>query len=402
MTISRRQFILGSTAAGAAGLASYTFQRGLRIPPFHWEPNHMALKMGSLNHQTNQLLLLPATTEQKSYWRATTPEPNLVLQSSDKRETILEVQNLSAKAVLSVTGADHEERISGTQREIKLKLSAEKPTSLSWQLENQDDGISFAAIGDTGGDLELGWCMQRASGLGADFLLHLGDFNYQEGDYQRTIDYFKTAEIPTYVSIGNHDFHDSGGIYGRFISEIGPLNQVFEIANTRFLNIDTAAGFFPISSGHRGRLFSTLQQQKVVNTIAFTHCPLVDPDSNSHHDIGSEKERAWLIKQLHAVGVSSLLCGHIHINDRRTIANIDQLIVGQGLGHQDLLVGQDHSKMAIGNIDRSGKFQIELADLAMPMELHCHPRSDSVKNSLIGSEHQQLIETVERACAQRS
>lgn len=402
MAISRRQFILASSAAAAVGLAGYSYRRGLRLPPLHWEPKLVVPDLGSLKHQENHLLLLPTATKAISSWRATAPEPRLVLNNPADLQTTLEIQNLSPRVILIVDGADHEEHINGSRRQIKLNLHAEKSATLTWKLAAPESAIKFAAIGDSGGDLELAWCIQRASQLGADFLLHLGDFNYQDGDYQRAIDNFNSSEIPVYVSIGNHDFHDNGGVYGRFLSEIGPLNQAFEVSGNRFINIDTAAGFLPISGGQRGQLFSALRQQKVINTVAFSHRPLIDPDRETHHDIGSAKERAWLIKQMRSIGVSSLLCGHIHINDRRTIAGIDQIIVGQGLGHQDLIVGKDHSKIAIGKINRQGTFEIELDDLAMPMELHCHPRSRVVKQSLLGGQHETLIRSIDQACNLRS
>lgn len=402
MSISRRQFILAASAAGTLGLGAYSYRRGIRIPPFHWEPKAAKPNLEPLRYQSDQAIVLPNSTILQSFWRATEPQPKLSLNSLRALETNIEIHNISPKAILRVEGADYEEQISGTQRNIGVKLSKNKTASLSWSLPVIENGLSFASIGDSGGDLELAWCINRAKQLGADFLLHLGDFNYQTSDYQSAIDHFKNAELPVYVSIGNHDFHDNGGVYGRFLNEIGPLNQAFEIAGNRFVNIDTAAGFLPLSGGHRGKLLKTLKQQPPINTIAFTHCPLTDPDPKSHHDIGSDKERSWFIDQLRSIGASTMLSGHIHINDRRTISGIDHLIVGQGLGHQDLLVGQDHSKIAIGKIDNAGKLELELADLAMPMELHCHPRINTVKESLRGSEHAPLIESIERACLERS
>ena len=402
MSISRRQFILGSGATGALGVAAYSYKRGIRIPPFHWEPKTKQLSLGVLKSQQDQILLLPNSNQSNSFWRATAPEPKLSLSTSTNLVCTLNIQNLAANARLVANEVEHEEVISGTQRTLTLSLLKDEVAKLSWTLPVTDNGITFASIGDSGGDLELAWCIQRAKQLGADFLLHLGDFNYQDSDYQSAINHFKHSDLPVYVSIGNHDFHDNGGRYGRFIDEIGPLNQAFEVAGHRFLNIDTAAGFLPLAGGQRGRLLQSLKQQKTINTIAFTHCPLQDPIPNSDHDIGSDKERDWLIDQLRSLGVSSMLSGHIHINHRSTIAGIDHLIVGQGLGHQDLLVGQDHSKMALGRIDKNKRLEIELADLAMPMEIHCHPRTDAVKNSLQGSTHEALIKSIEQKCAQRS
>lgn len=388
-------------AAGA-----YTFHRGLRIPPFQLEPSNPvanSLRLDDLVIHSDQFLLRSGNSLHSgndsniSHWRALAPQGSLAIYSPRKTEIALTLSNLSKRAQLSVQNADYQQFGQASQQVVKLAIEAQQTARLEWRWPAQP-AYKFAAIGDSGGDQEMAWCIERAVQLEADFLLHLGDFNYQAGDYQRAVELFNNAPLPVYVSIGNHDFHDQGAVYQPFLDEIGPLNSFFDLGDCRFLNVDTAAGFWPLSGGQRGQLFADVSAMPAKKTIAYTHCPLIDPDPQSDHDVGSERERRWLADQLNAVGADMLLSGHIHIKDRRSVMGLEQIIVGQGLGHQDLIVGQDHSKMLIGEVSSDGELTTELADLAMPMELHCHPRTNPVKQSLKGGEREALLQRVDQAC----
>jgi len=67
------------------------------------------------------------------------------------------------------------------------------------------------------------------------------------------------------------------------------------------------------------------------------------------------------------------------------------------------MANQDISKMAIGQVDSDGSVSYRFANLAMPMELHCHPRTDFVKDSLIESDlNLDLIESINQACLKTS
>lgn len=258
----------------------------------------------------------------------------------------------------------------------------------------------FAAIGDTGGGQELAWCINRAKQLGARFLLHLGDFNYQAGDYDSAISLLNNAPLPCFVSVGNHDFHDNGLIYPQFLQEIGPLNHQFSIGKTRFINLDTAANTLPFSAGHRGRLLQTAVDEKNLfnDTVAFTHRPLHDPIDDGTDSVGSKGERDWLVTKLKEANISTLLSGHLHVFDRRMALGIDNIIVGQGLGHQDLITNSDHSRIAIGQVSEDGAVSYQFPNLAMPMGMHCHPRTERVKKELRGGPHADLIREVDNAC----
>ncbi len=411
MKKSRRTFLSASALAlSGLGVGLYSHRRGVRLPTLHWDPlaisPHFQITKLEAAYGSELIQTTALSSELDASFRAFAPEPSLTLISKRAQTLRLQINNVVLDAELEVRSANNklthqvQEEVDGTRRILSVNLKANQELNLSWKLEAQQS-YSFASIGDSGGDKELAWCLQRAHALGARFLLHLGDFNYQAGDYARAIGLFNNSPLPVYVTIGNHDFHENGAIYDQFLREIGPLNNSFSIGKTRFANIDTAANFLPYAAGQRGALFETMRQQAdFTETVAFTHRPLHDPapEANNEHDIGSRGERDWLVNALKQVGAPTLLSGHIHIYDRTKFDGIDNIIAGQGLGHQDLIVGRDYSKMAIGQVDHDGKVTYTTADLAMPMELHCHPRIDPVKKSLLGGPHNDLIERVNQAC----
>jgi len=404
MLFTRRK-ILQATLLASLGLAGYSFNRGLRLPTLHWGPLDVArrFKIESIGQLAGSDLIVTSTlATQNASLRAYAPEPTLKIKFTHSGEFKIGVSNIASDAVLEVDSANAElsEQQNGISRTLKIHAKAKDVIELAWRLPPNLDSYTFASIGDTGGDSELDWCLQRAHALGARFLLHLGDFNYQSGDYQRAIELFRNSAIPVYVSIGNHDFHESGAIYDDFLREIGPFNHRFSIGQTRFVNIDTAANILPYGAGQRGKIVRELTNNThYADTVVFTHRPLHDPIEGSDHDIGSDGERDWLIKHLKKASVTTLLCGHLHIFDRRDFKGIDHIIAGQGLGHQDLIVNdKQHSKMVIGSVNSQGRVRYQTAPLSMPMGMHCHPRTDPVKASLTSPTHEQLLQKIDEQC----
>lgn len=380
------------------------------MPPLRWEPSALAdsfsFSWGSVTTAGLINSYAPVFTEADSLFRAYSPEPSLHLQSRESGTKVIAVNNIITDAELVIENT-HEQQIveekSGITRILRIDLKANQTFSCRWKLPNYES-YSFASIGDTGGGLELQWCIERAHQLGAKFFLHLGDFNYQAGDYDNTVRLLYEAPLPCYVSIGNHDFHDEVTDFPKFLKNIGPFNHYFAIGNTRFANIDTGASFLPVASGLRGQMFTELAEdsRQYASNIAFTHRPLFDPIEGSDHDIGNPNERDWLIDVLNQNNFTTLLSGHIHIYARGSMGGIDNIIVGQGLGHQDLITNSDYSKMALGRVDASGKVQFEFAPLSMPMEWHCHPRNDVVKQSLVDGPHAEAIKAIDEACVKQA
>ena len=400
----RRTFL--GAAAALFGLSAYSINRGLRIPPMIWEPRPLSKQSRVKGVQLDssgfiQTRIPVLDTPVSALFRAFVPEPELRLEASADQTLTLSLNNLSTEAELLVEGpssVEVSEEIEGITRVLTIKTGGEGVIWLRWQLA-KINGFRFAAIGDSGGQQELRWCIQRASDLGALFFLHLGDFYYTKGDYESSIEAFNNAPIPCYVSIGNHDFRDGKNLYQQFLDEIGPLNASFSLGGARFINVDTANNFIPYGAGQRGKMLRTLSNQAAaVSNIAFTHRPLFDPIEGSSHDIGSTGERDWLIKALQNCQVNTLISGHIHIHARATVAGIDNIIVGQGLGHQDLITNRDYSKMALGRIDSGGQLSMSFANLAMPWDHHCHPRNDVVKESLKDAPHKARIEALDKVC----
>lgn len=403
MKLPRRAFLL-SLLGGSAATLAYSAYRGVRLPTLDWDPRDPATAVevdNGLRALLNDLILVtPEDNTEIAHFRAFAPEPTLNLTCASGGKKKLLIRNLASNATIECSDPEAlvSHTIDGITHTVELEFSAQQQLELVCRLP-QTDSYSFAAIGDTGGDQELAWCLQRGHQLGADFFLHLGDFNYQPGDYRRAIDLFNQSPIPVYVSIGNHDFHEDGSIYDQFLSEVSPLNHAFTLGKTRFINLDTAANFLPFGAGSRGALVDTLKQDTTsAHSIAYTHRPLYDPLPGSHHDLGSDGERDWLIATLHELGVKTLISGHIHIYDRREVQGIDNIVVGQGLGHQDLLTNSDYSKILLGQVNAEGEIQLELAPLSMPFELHCHPRNEPVKESLRGGEHDAMMQVVDEAC----
>ena len=399
---SRRNILIGAGLA-TLGIGSYVYQRGLRLPTMHLDPlainNIIDLKNGS-SLIVSDLIQIQNRNNNDVSLRAFAPEPSISILAKHSGKVSLWLNNISPDAQLtSSLQSNHiSEQLNKTNRLVHIDVKANTEIDLKWVLPKVSN-YTFASIGDTGGDKELDWCIQRAEQLGAKFLLHLGDFNYQDGDYDRSVNAFYNSPIPIYVSIGNHDFHDQGAIYQQFLKDIGPLNNAFSIGKTRFANIDTAANVIPYGAGLRGEMFKRmLADNNYTDTVCFTHCPLHDPIPNSDHDMGSTGERDWLINSMKKVGAKTLLSGHIHIYHRSDFNGIDNIIVGQGLGHQDLLINGDASKIVVGSVDSNGAVSYTAEPLAMPLEMHCHPRVDPVKESLRDVQHSDILKKLDLAC----
>ena len=406
--LSRRKFFIYSGLA-TVGTLLYSYFRGIRYPVLSWESKKLSNTFSSEKFDATYTdLFHTSNSDTEKKFRAYAPEPKIQLSCNTDTDFKISINNIAKDAKLVVIDGNQEnitEQIVGITRQLTFSASSLDTFSLQWQLPELNN-YSFAAIGDTGGDKELKWCIQRAHQLGALFLLHLGDFNYQESDYENAIQSFDEAPLPCYVTIGNHDFHDSGLVYEQFLQRIGPLNHAFSIGKTRFINIDTAASVLPFGGGQRGRLMKELvaDKTKYNDNVVFTHRPLYDPmpvsvsgDTGSH-DIGNNGEREWVLKSLKKIGAKTMLCGHIHIFNRSKYEGIDSIIVGQGLGHQDLMANRDVSKMALGRVNSDGEVNYEFASLAMPMELHCHPYLQKVKDSIMHLSHADEIKNIDKQC----
>lgn len=377
---SRRQLLI---AGSSLGFGTFVFKQGLRYPRMGFEPENPAAKVVSTLVQIDLKDAVYTGQDEPIAIRAIAPEPQISINFKRGGTTHIMLSNVASNAELQIDGLginSVEEKKEGISRELLIKAATTKQVDLRWRLPNRD-AFKFAVIGDTGGGSELDWCLQRAHELEAQFLLHVGDFNYTNQDaspenrsdeYELSIQKFRRSPLPVYISIGNHDFNQSGLVYQRFLNELGPMNHAFELGGTRFINMDTAADFFPAGSGNRGKLASQLisSQEVYDDQLIFTHKPMQDPREGEDHGIGSASEINWLREQMSELNCNTLLNGHVHHSDERDLDGIHQWTIGEGLGHEDLVHKRQVSKLVVGQVERGNKINYAWHALGMPWELH--------------------------------
>ncbi len=378
MKINRRLLLASGLSLGmGAALGTYAWRRGLRYPALSFEPHSLPdqLETEFGNFFYTDLVHLTANTSKDQarlyteHFRAYAPEPKLNINGKGKPLSF-SVNNVSeaAKLVLKTKASiDLSEQIEGITRIVEVKPTNQQ-FELHWQLP-EGETRRFAIIGDTGANAELGACINRAQELGADYLLHLGDFNYVNGEYVKAIEAFNNAPLPCFVSVGNHDFHDNGLIYHHFRSEIGPMNNAFYVNGVRLVNLDTGADFFPAQSGNRGKLLTSLAQSPQPQ-IVFTHRPLKDPRPHDDHNIGGVGEVAWLTKAIKKAGGGYFVNGHVHHSAEFEVDGIRQYTAGEGLGHEDLVLQKQIATLLIADISPEAEIDFSWQNLNIPWAAH--------------------------------
>ena len=381
--MKRRTFIKSIVGISSLLGISYSLWRGIRYPRISLEKpklaneysdDEIALQLADCMVCKNEQYFQQFETNNATiFLRAFAPEPQIEILGSTNGHTLV-VNNISPDAVLN-SSAPLTETKKGITRIIEIPAT-KTSISMEWKL-SYPNGYQFASIGDSGGAEELEWCIQRAHTLGAHFFLHLGDFNYQASDYDFAINNFINAPIPCYVTIGNHDFRDVGNIVHKFLDDIGPLNNAFIIENTRFINLDTAASFLPVSGGQRATIMREIMADKhpYDDTVLFTHRPFYDPRPDQDHDLGNVFEKKWLVKSLKEAKIDTLIAGHIHSFFDTESEGIRIIISGQGLAHEDLIHKRQVAKLLMGSVTPGEKVDYDTEELAMPFELHCHPHT---------------------------
>ena len=401
MNRSRRRFLALSGLGLSSGAVGLAYVKGIRFPPLQLMPGEAPTHV---NHDgiyaAAEGAIFQSVTDGALLFRAFVPEPRLALHGRDGQPWRVILQNTHPDASLSSSTPQsqlREERDNLTR--IVVGRARLETTRLAWQFPKQDR-FRFAAIGDTGGKAELQWVLQRAADLNADFVLHLGDFNYEDGDFERALKAFNAASIPTFAAIGNHEFHDGWrSTYNQFIQLIGPGNSAFSLGGIQFVNLDTAADFWPPYRGARMRLLQGLpaltESGPLSDYVAFTHRPLVDPDPARNHDINGPGEADWLRETLLGLGVKNLLVGHIHIKKEYDDAGLHTYISGQGLAHADLIVGKLVAEILVGDVQRGRPVQYHWAPLNMPFSTHCSARSWELLETI---EQPEVLDRLRRLC----
>ncbi len=374
---SRRAFLLGAAALTGVASVAYITQRGLRFPRLTLSPaeplHELQGKYATLAIE-GAIFVAPSPNSADVRIRAIQPELKLtVLNALD--EIKLELDNIPPSAILEIpqcARAQITESINGLRRLLTIKPSKPEKLDVVWRFADERK-VVFGVIGDSGGGDELPWCLARAAELGAEFMLHLGDFNYTRGEYDLAIEAFRNAAIPTYVTIGNHDFNDSGLVYQHFLSHVGRFNHRFTVAGTEFLNIDTSANFFPTKGGQRGRFIAELERNSKPK-IAFSHRPFVDIRPGHDHNLGSVAEANWLHETFQQIACDTYLCGHVHKSGETDVNGLQQWTVGEGLGYEDWVARKPVSQLLMGVVEPLTPPRFTWASLDMPWSVHTSPK----------------------------
>lgn len=387
---SRRRFLL-LAGYGLAGGAAYAYLRGLRFPPLDFTGGGPTTAWQAAGAEVSAKgAFFRGMVGDAFHFKAFVPEPVFKVRSDGRSPVRIQVANLHGDASLELGagGPDPsslDEQRDNLSRTVSFKPAARSVTGLSWRFPKREQ-YRFAAIGDSGGGTELRWVLKRAAQLGADFLLHLGDLNYEEGDLERASRNFRDARIPAYSAIGNHDFNDNGHAeFPRFHRLVGPSDFVFRLGGIEFVNFDTAASFWPVDRGRRGQIMKNLERigptSAVRDRVALTHKPLKDPDPKRHHAVDTAEAR-WLREKLLAAGTRNLLAGHIHIKDEFDNHGLHTYISGQGLGHGDLMFRHAYAEILLGDVVPGRPVAYHWQALKMPFDWHCNRRNFNVLDAL--------------------
>lgn len=375
MRASRRKLLTLAGLGALGGAVGYAYIKGVRYPILALTPDvsPTATQQEGVEVQAYGAVYQGTTDDGAIRFRAYVPEPRLDVRANSGHSWRLLLENIHPDATL-ITDAIPQglsEQRDNLTRIMEAETKTDKSWQLSWRFPKQD-AYRFTVIGDTGGGTELDWVLTRSVELGADFIVHLGDLNYDKGDLQRSAEAFNKAAIPSFVAIGNHDFREGWQpLYKQFTQLIGPRNSSFRLGGIQFLNLDTATDFWPPDRGARLRLlkqFPTGEPDPAFRDfVVFTHRPL--------NTIGGLGEADWLRKQLLERGVDNLLAGHNHIKKEFDDGGLHTFISGQGLAHADLIVGRPIAEILVADVAPGQRVQFNWAPLIMPLEAHCNSRN---------------------------
>ena len=185
--------VLGVGIGGFLGLGWFAF--GLRLPPIQWEPAERPTQLESATQnffvEADGAYFVRHEGETMVF-RAYVPEPTLVITSKEAVTAKVNLQNLSPKLVAGPIGAVSK---LGLTRRYEIPVTPGQGMLIMPRFPSDQETFRFAAIGDTGGGEELQRAVDRAAALEVDFLLHLGDLEYEEDGITHAAEILNMARI---------------------------------------------------------------------------------------------------------------------------------------------------------------------------------------------------------------
>src|SRR5262249_3818273 len=171
--------------------------------------------------------------------RAWAPSPSLsVLEPGNAGEITVRVDNLPRRVRLEASGPVREDR-SGLTRIVRFAPRATQRMGFVVPA----DGVTFAALGDTGNSETFARALDVAAREGADFFLHVGDLIYEDWQMPDIARILAGSPIPVFMIRGNHDYRNQPRI--DFMRAMAPAYYAFTMGGATFVILDDAGDYLP-------------------------------------------------------------------------------------------------------------------------------------------------------------
>lgn len=187
----------------------------------------------------------------------------------------------------------------------------------------------FAIVSDSHNDNErLSQALIQAKSQGAVLIIGLGDYSSvgTVEELQKTKDTFQSANLPYYVTAGDHDLwepRDRGSNpTANFISVFGPSYQSFGYEGIRFIivyNSDNYAGVDELQMRWLDDELTKVNIEKPKSAFLFLHEPLYHPSSDhvmgkTNPNLKNQAER--IAAKAREAGIKEVFAGDTHFYTR--------------------------------------------------------------------------------------
>lgn len=252
-------------------------------------------------------------------------------------------------------------------------------------VKNSDDNfvpqgnpiLKFALVADSHNDNEnLAKALSQAKQEGSSFVIGLGDFSDTGtlDELQKAKDVFETANLPYYLTAGDHDLWDARdkglNATANFSEVFGSPYQTFRDNNIQFIIVYNSDNYHGLDGVQKQWLEDSLQkaqEDKPRATLVFLHEPLYHPTSD--HFMGSARkdgeqqnnqeiinQAKELIKLFKENGVAGVAAGDTHAFLRYRDPDMGLKMTTTGAVTRERNV--EKPKLAIVDVYQDGSYNI--------------------------------------------
>jgi len=211
-------------------------------------------------------------------------------------------------------------------------LDFEPATTRRLGFADRSREVTFAALGDTGGDPTWVEALRLAANLEADFFLHLGDLIYEDPQMPNISQILANAPVPVYAVRGNHDYRNQARI--DFMRALGPPYYLFRMGGVTFVMLDNAGDYLPTfwrwSTQYRW-LTGTLGLPREGPLFVVMHKPPFDRRSGRRRAMMRDQGfAARLMRDFQHAAVAAVFTGDIHETHLWVEDGIPYVVSGEG------------------------------------------------------------------------